>query len=87
MKNILILMLDLKKTLYQLYIDNRSTLLRTLVYTIGHFCIAAGVIMTVADVTVYEAMTDAIVEPLLNSEWYFVLDKWWASKPRAEVRG
>jgi uncharacterized membrane protein len=25
-------------------------------------------------------MTDAIVEPLLNSIWYFVLDKWWASK-------
>jgi len=80
MKNILILMLDLKKKIYQLYIDNRPTLLRTLVYTVGHFCIAAGVIMTVADVTIYEAMTDAVVEPLLNSIWYFCLDKWWASK-------
>jgi hypothetical protein len=38
--------------------------------------------MTVADVTIYEAMTDAIAEPLLNSIWYFILDKWWASKPR-----
>ena len=80
MKNILILMLDLKKKIYQLYIDNRPTLLRTLVYTVGHFCIAAGVIMAVADVTIYEAMTDAVVEPLLNSIWYFCLDKWWASK-------
>jgi uncharacterized membrane protein len=26
------------------------------------------------------AITDAIVEPLLNSVWYFVLDKYWASK-------
>ena len=64
------------------YANNKGTILRTIVYTIGHFCIAAGVIMTVADVTIYEAMTDAIVEPLLNSIWYFVLDKWWASKPR-----
>jgi len=66
----------------KLYNDNKGTILRTIIYTIGHFCIAAGVIMTVADVTLYEAMTDAIVEPLLNSIWYFVLDKWWASRPR-----
>jgi uncharacterized membrane protein len=26
------------------------------------------------------AITDAIVEPLLNSVWYFILDKYWASK-------
>jgi len=64
------------------YTDNKGTILRTIIYTIGHFCIAAGVIIAVADVTIYEAMTDAIVEPLLNSIWYFVLDKWWASKPR-----
>ena len=70
----------IKKTLYQLYIDNKPTILRTLVYTVGHFCIAAGVIIVVADVNIYEAMTDAIVEPLLNSVWYFCLDKWWASK-------
>jgi len=73
-------MLEMKKTIYQLYLNNRPTLLRTFVYTIGHFCIAAGVILVVADVTIYEAMTDAIVEPLLNSVWYFILDKWWASK-------
>ena len=66
----------------KLYNNNKGTIVRTIIYTIGHFCIAAGVIMTVADVTIYEAMTDAIVEPLLNSIWYFVLDKWWASKPR-----
>ena len=65
------------------YKQNVGTIVRTLIYTIGHFCIAAGVIMAVADVTIYEAMTDAIVEPLLNSIWYFILDKWWASKPRA----
>jgi len=64
----------------KIYKNNRGTLLRTLVYTIGHFLIAAGTILALSDVTVIIAMTDAIVEPLLNSIWYFVLDKWWASK-------
>jgi len=27
-------------------------------------------------------LTDAIVEPIANSVWYFVLDKWWASKTK-----
>ena len=62
------------------YKQNVGTIVRTIIYTIGHFCIAAGVIMAVADVSIYEAMTDAIVEPLLNSIWYFILDKWWASR-------
>jgi uncharacterized membrane protein len=26
------------------------------------------------------AITDAIVEPLINGVWYMVLDKFWASK-------
>jgi len=87
MKNILILMRGLKKKTYELFTSSRSSLLRTLVYTIGHFFIAAGVILTVGGVSLIVAMTDAIVEPLLNSVWYFCLDKWWASKPSAEVRG
>jgi uncharacterized membrane protein len=36
--------------------------------------------MLIADVSFGVAVTDAIVEPLANSVWYFVLDKWWASK-------
>ena len=62
------------------YLTNRGSLLRTLIYTIGHFCIAIVVLKSVADVTFYEAMTDAIVEPLANSVWYFVLDKLWMSR-------
>jgi len=68
--------MDLK----QIYKNNRGSILRTIIYTIGHFLIAAGTILTLSDVPVIIAMTDAIVEPLLNSVWYFILDKWWASK-------
>ena len=62
------------------YKNNKGSILRTIVYTIGHFAIAITVLMLIADVSFYIALTDAIVEPLANSVWYFLLDKFWASK-------
>ena len=41
--------------------------------------------MLVADVSFYIALTDAIVEPLANSVWYFLLDKFWASKVKKKI--
>ncbi len=64
----------------KVYTTNRGSILRTIVYTVGHFAIAITVLMLVADVSFYIALTDAIVEPLANSVWYFLLDKFWASK-------
>ena len=65
-----------------IYINNKGSILRTIIYTIGHFAIAITVLMLVADVTFGIALTDAIVEPIANSVWYFILDKWWASKSK-----
>jgi len=64
----------------KIYKDNRGSILRTMVYTLGHFAIAIIVLMMVADVSFTIALTDAIVEPLANAVWYFMLDKFWASK-------
>ena len=63
-----------------IYLNNRGSILRTIIYTIGHFAIAITVLILVADVSFVIALTDAIVEPIANSVWYFILDKWWASK-------
>ena len=63
-----------------IYSNNKGSILRTIIYTLGHFAIAITVLMLVADVSFYIALTDAIVEPLANSVWYFLLDKFWASK-------
>ena len=63
-----------------IYNNNRGSILRTIVYTIGHFAIAITVLMLIADVSFMIALTDAIVEPLANAVWYFMLDKFWASK-------
>ena len=63
-----------------IYSNNRGSILRTIIYTIGHFAIAIIVLMSIAEVSFMVALTDAIVEPLANAVWYFVLDKFWASK-------
>ena len=63
-----------------IYQNNKGSILRTIVYTTGHFIIAITVLMLIADVSFYIALTDAIVEPLANAVWYFILDKWWASR-------
>tara|TARA_B100001996_G_C18126410_1_gene387232 strand:- start:159 stop:413 length:255 start_codon:yes stop_codon:yes gene_type:complete len=60
--------------------QNKGSILRTIVYTIGHFLIAITVLILIADVTFMTALTDAIIEPLANAIWYFMLDKFWASK-------
>ena len=64
------------------YSNNKGSILRTVIYTLGHFAIAITVLMLVANVSFSIALTDAIVEPIANSVWYFILDKWWASKSK-----
>ena len=66
----------------EIYSNNKGSILRTIVYTVGHFGIAITVLMLVADVSFMIALTDAIVEPIANSVWYFILDKWWASRSK-----
>ena len=68
------------KAAQSIFQNNKGSILRTIVYTVGHFIIAITVLMLVADVSFLIALTDAIVEPLANAIWYFILDKWWASK-------
>jgi len=77
------LSINILKYLEDLYIENRGSILRTVVYTMGHFAIAITVLMLIADVPFIVALTDAIVEPIANSVWYFILDKWWASKAKS----
>ena len=68
------------------YDSNKGSLFRTLIYTIGHFIIAIS-LMLIADVSFMIALTDAIVEPLANAIWYFILDKLWSSKMKKNKMG
>lgn len=58
----------------------KGTLLRTVIYTVGHFMIAAACVVYFTGASFTVAMTDAVVEPLLNGVWYFVLDRIWTKK-------
>jgi uncharacterized membrane protein len=58
----------------------KGTLLRTAIYTIGHFLIAAACVMYFTGAPFYIAVTNAIVEPLLNAGWFFILDRLWIAK-------
>ena len=77
-------MTEFKKGIFNaaksIYSSNRGSIIRTIIYTIGHFIIAITVLMSIANVSFMIALTDAIVEPLANAIWYFVLDKFWTSK-------
>ena len=54
---------------------NRGSLLRTFIFTIGQFIIAATILKILdPGIELWVAMTDAVVEPLVNSVWYYVLD-------------
>ena len=67
-------------------LNNNGSILRTIVYTIGHMCIAVCCLMAIANVPFSVALTDAIVEPLINGVWYYVLDRYWASRVVNKVR-
>lgn len=58
----------------------KGTLLRTAIYTIGHFLIAAACVMYFTGAPFYIAVTNAIVEPLVNALWFFILDRLWIAK-------
>ena len=55
----------------------RSSFIRMVIYTIGHFFISFYCVMTITNATVVEALADSTVEPLLNAGWYLLLDKIW----------
>lgn len=62
------------------YSSFKGSLFRTIIYTIGHFIIAAGCVMYFTGAPLYIALTDAIVEPILNGVWFFILDRLWTTK-------
>jgi uncharacterized membrane protein len=42
--------------------------------------------MAIAKVPFSVALTDAIVEPLINGVWYYCLDRYWASRVVNKIR-
>ena len=54
-----------------------------MVYTLGHIIIAMTCNNLITGAPWELAAMDAIVEPLINGVWYFVLDKCWTSMAKS----
>lgn len=51
---------------------------RAVIYTIGHIVIAMTCNRLITGADWKLAGADAIVEPMINGVWYYVLDKSWS---------
>jgi len=65
------------ETLKELLI--KSSVARAVIYTIGHIFIAMTCNTIITGASWGLAAIDAIIEPLINGVWYFILDKFWTS--------
>ena len=50
---------------------------RAIIYTIGHIVIAMTCNNLITGAELKLAALDALIEPLINGVWYFLLDKLW----------
>ena len=55
----------------------KTSLGLAILYTLGHICIAMIVVSIVTGASFWEAGAVAIVEPAVNSIWFYVLHKLW----------
>ena len=55
----------------------KNSLALTIVYTIGHMLIAGTTVYVMTGSTIWEAGAVALVEPLLNSIWFYMVHKAW----------
>tara|TARA_B100001250_G_scaffold405156_1_gene422185 strand:- start:20935 stop:21156 length:222 start_codon:yes stop_codon:yes gene_type:complete len=54
-----------------------SSVTLAIVYTIGHMIIAIVCVMVITGASLELATIDAIVEPLINGVWFYVLHETW----------
>ena len=54
-----------------------SSLSLALIYTVGHVIIAMTVVSVMTGASLWEAGTVALVEPIINGCWFFILHILW----------
>ena len=59
------------------WIIGGSSITLAIVYTIGHMLIAIACVMVITGASIELATIDAIVEPLINGVWFYVLHETW----------
>ena len=54
-----------------------ESLALALIFFVGHIIIAMGVVSIITGANIWEAGAVALVEPAVNSVWFYVLHKLW----------
>ena len=57
-----------------------ESLLLAIIFFIGHILIAMAVVSAITGASIWEAGAVAIIEPAINSVWFYVLHKVWSSR-------
>ncbi|MBR1428925.1 MAG: hypothetical protein IJ590_01585 [Rickettsiales bacterium] len=55
--------------------SNKSTLLRTVIFTFGHYWIDVLSNHFITGASIKSAMVASVAGPILNAIWYYVLDR------------
>ena len=56
---------------------NGSSLMFTMVFSLGHILIAATVVYLVTGATILESGAVALIEPSINAVWLYTLHRIW----------
>ena len=54
-----------------------ESLLLAIIFFIGHIIIAMTVVSIITGASIWEAGAVAVVEPAVNSVWFYILHKLW----------
>ena len=60
-----------------IYLVGGSSISLAIVYTIGHMLIAITCVMLITGASLELATIDAIVEPIINGVWFWILHTTW----------
>ncbi|GDX35778.1 hypothetical protein LBMAG18_02890 [Alphaproteobacteria bacterium] len=63
----------------------RGSILRAMIYTLGHIIIAMTCNRLITGASFDLAILDAIIEPLINGIWFFMLDRLWSKKTNPKI--
>ena len=63
-------------------IAGTSSFSLAVIFFIGHILIAMTVVSIMTGASLWEAGAVAVVEPAINSVWFYVLHKFWASNSK-----
>ena len=56
-----------------------DSILLAVIFFIGHVIIAMAVVSIITGASIWEAGAVALVEPAINSVWFYVLHKLWST--------